>query len=76
VLKSSRTGISVFRKSRRLPDTSRTRQGTTTDGLWDGLAGDGLPGDVEVRKDYGFDRCVTLLEEHNLDGLYVGLKEL
>lgn len=33
----------------------------------------GLPGDVDVRRDFGFDRCVSVKEESNLLGLYKGL---
>jgi hypothetical protein len=53
----------------RLPDTSSTRRVTIAKAFWE-TTNHGLPGDVDIRKDFGFDRCVSELEETNLLGLY------
>jgi hypothetical protein len=67
-----RTGILCSGLPQRLPDTSATRDLTTAEALFKSLHG-GLPGDVDIRRDFGFDRCVSLREESNLLGLYQGL---
>lgn len=67
------TGMVYFDASPpRLPDTSSTRKSTTAEALWQTID-DGLPGDVDIRRDFGFDRCVSVQEESNLLGLYKGL---
>ncbi|ERF74957.1 hypothetical protein EPUS_05165 [Endocarpon pusillum Z07020] len=67
------TGMVYFDASPpRLPDTSSTRNSSTAEALWQTID-DGLPGDVDIRRDFGFDRCVSVQEESNLLGLYKGL---
>jgi hypothetical protein len=46
-----------------------TRRVITAEAFWETI-NHGLPGDVDVRKDFGFDRCVSELEETNLLSLY------